>query len=542
MNFPALDLALARPKSFYELGEYLRERGPEILQAAQDPTNLMLGGTAVAGGLTAALGAPKLAAWCWRLLHQALYADPGGVLLGTTKGKWGVARPVYLSLADRLMHLQVVAPTGGAKTSLFEWIFCQDLKSDLTTISVENVGDFGTRAASRALFTGKPVYLFDPTVKNTLKWNPLAGEPEEAAERAVSTFSSSAKSGSEEFFKTFNGSLFRHTIIALHAYGRRVGRSIHMGDVWEFLNDRTFRNEVLDASSSRDGKEGVRVTAEGLPRKTRKWFENRYFKEWTHRQREEFTAGLFGAIDELLGRSVVERALCPEDDETTLDLDETVSSGGFVFLSVPQGLLGETSARTLSTWLIMSLMQAIRRRGEGGRPISLFIDEAHSMLGHASSDAAREFTGFTTHARHHNTILQLSYQSFSLLPLELRFSLDSNARNRMIAGGLGPRDAAEARAIMGSVEEEVTDRRRTYRGLLSAPGGYSVGTREMERPRLSEEEIRGIPRGYWNLARVKNGRDQEPILVRAGRAPRLPVEFKPERALVAGREGDGAVA
>jgi hypothetical protein len=45
---------------------------------------------------------------------------------------------------------------------------------------------------------------------------------------------------------------------ALVAYGRRVGRQIHMGDVWGFLNDRSFRNEVLDASSSRDGKEGVR--------------------------------------------------------------------------------------------------------------------------------------------------------------------------------------------------------------------------------------------------------------------------------------------
>jgi hypothetical protein len=279
-----------------------------------------------------------------------------------------------------------------------------------------------------------------------------------------------------------------------------------------------------------------------VPRKTRKWFENRYFKEWTHRQREEFTAGLFGAIDELLGRSVVERALCPEGDEPALDLDEAISSGGFVFLSVPQGLLGETSTRTLSTWLIMSLMQAIRRRGEGGRPISLFIDEAHSMLGHASSDAAREFTGFTTHARHHNTILQLSYQSFSLLPLELRYSLDSNARNRMIAGGLGPRDAMEARAIMGSAEQEATDRRRTYRGLLTAPDGYSVGTREVERPLLSEEEVRGIPRGYWNLRRVKDGRDREPILVKAGRAPRLPNRFDPERTLVAEREGEEAVS
>jgi hypothetical protein len=222
LNLAAPHLALARSNRFYELGESLRERGPEILQAAQDPANLLPGGAALAGGLAAALAAPKLAGGGWSLLHKALYADPGGVLLGTTKGRWGVTRPVYLSLADRLMHLQVVAPTGGAKISLFEWIFCQDLKSDLTTISIENVGDFGTGAVSRALLAGKPVYLFDPTVKNTLKWNLLAGEPEEAAERAVSTFSSSAKSGSEEFFKTFNGSLFRHTIVALHAYGRRV--------------------------------------------------------------------------------------------------------------------------------------------------------------------------------------------------------------------------------------------------------------------------------------------------------------------------------
>ena len=106
MNLPAPHLALARSDRFYELGESLRERGPEILQAAQDPANLLLGGTALAGGLAAALAAPKLAGGCWSLLHKALYADPGGVLLGTTKGRWGVTRPVYLSLADRLMHLQ----------------------------------------------------------------------------------------------------------------------------------------------------------------------------------------------------------------------------------------------------------------------------------------------------------------------------------------------------------------------------------------------------------------------------------------------------
>jgi hypothetical protein len=49
LNLAAAHLALARSDRFYELGEYLRERGPEILQAAQDPANLMLGGTALAG-------------------------------------------------------------------------------------------------------------------------------------------------------------------------------------------------------------------------------------------------------------------------------------------------------------------------------------------------------------------------------------------------------------------------------------------------------------------------------------------------------------
>jgi hypothetical protein len=84
---------------------------------------------------------------------------------------------------------------------------------------------------------------------------------------------------------------------------------------------------------------------------------------------------------------------------------------------------------------------------------------------------------------------------------------------------------------MGYSEEEVTDRRRTYRGLFSVPGSYSVGTREMERPTLSEGEVRLLKRGRWYLRRVKNGNDQPPILVKAGRAPKPVAEFDPERVV-----------
>ena len=522
---------LQSQNGYYEFGRYLKEHGPQLIHSAQDPTNLALGGAALLGTAAAAFTAPKLVGPILGLKGRALSAQPGDVLLGHTTGRWGITYPVWLLLPDRLMHKQLVAPTGAAKTTFFEYIHYQDLLNGLTTLCIENAGDFGIKAMSRAMILGKPVYLVDPTVRNTLRWNPLEGEAEEVAERAVDSFTSSAASGDKEFFKGLNGTLLRHTILAVKSYGARHGFEANMGDVYDFLLDHSYRTRVLDISSADDKKEPTRVTAPYLPRKTRLWFENKYLRDWGQR-REEYTMNLFNAIDALLGRSIVERVLCPGENEETINLDEAINSGGFILLSVPRGTVGEVQTRTLSTWLMMGVMQAIRRRGEGGRPISYFIDEAHSMLGHASSDAAAAFAGFLPEARHYHTIIQLSYQSFSQLPRDLKNVLDSNARSKLIGGGHSGQDAQEGQKIMGSTEEQVTDRRHTFRGLLSTPGSYSVGTREMLRPVMSEEEFRTRPRGHWNARLIKNGADQHPIVLRAGRAPALKATFEPERITV----------
>lgn len=528
--------ALQDPNQFTRLGRQIRENAPEIMQAAQDPANLTLFGLGAAGLGLGALAAPTVAGRAYGGAHRALFAEPGSVRLGWRRTPRGLSLPVDLSLVDRLMHHQFVAPTGGAKSSFFEWIFHQDLSSGLpTTLCIENAGDFGQKAMTRALLLGRPVYLLDPTVPNALKWNPLAGEPEEVAQAAVDAFTASAASGKEEFFKGLNSELLHHTIIALKAWEKVRGVPVNMGHLRKALMQKEFFFKILDvsapASKEGEGKKKSRrlkVNAGALPEDTRIWFESKYLGDWTERTREEFTTGLRIAIGRLVARSAIKRLMSPGPGEQILDLDEAIDSGGFVYLSVPQDLVGDVQTRTISTWLLMGVIQAIRRRGRGGRPISVFIDEASALLGHASSDAATVFQNFNTLARHYNTILHLSFQSYALLPMELKSSLMTNARNKLIGGGLAGQDARDAKDIMGYTEEEITDARTTYRGLFGIPT-RSFGSRSLETANLTDAEIRQIPRGHWHLRRVKNGSDHPPILVKAGRAPKLPVVYRPER-------------
>lgn len=536
-----------RPEDFYELGRYLRENGPELIEAAQDPSNLLplAGAAALAGG--AALGAALAAGSLRTAVYRALRRQPGDVLLGYRRGRFGLSEPVFCSLRDRLLHWQIVAPTAQAKTTLLEFLARQDLRNGLTVLGMELLGDFRDKMLAQAFCLGVPIHYFDPTVPGSMKWNPLAGPTEQVAETAVSTFVSAAESGKEQFFKNFNAMVLRYSVKAVSLWAHSAeDREPTMADLRRFLRSPSFRKRVLGireasaskgratekdgkatSGSSRKGKgERVRVRAAYLDENTRSYFEEEFYSEYTPRQRGEFTSGLKATIEGLLGLSMVEEALTPKEGEPVLTFDEgTLSCGGLVMVCLPQGLVGDQSAQVVASWMMMDFMQAARRRVKGGPPVSAFFDEVHNLLGHQNTELAIKYANFITGARHVHVVCHLSYQSFSLVPWQLMSTLGSNARNKLISGGLDYRDAKEAMAMMGSVEEEVRDERRTFKGLFAEPGSYSVGKREMERPEISEHEQRYVPRGSWWCHRTINGLQQRPHLLRARRAPRPPVRF-----------------
>jgi hypothetical protein len=535
--------SLARDASgdrFYDLGVRLRESGPEILAAAQDPATWALGTAAVCALGAGLAGAHSGSGPLLALGHRALFRRPGEVLVGHRPVRPFGRVPLYIPLADRFTGLQMVAPMGQAKTSTFEWFAYQDLVSGLSVLVIETEGDLGEKLLPLAFWLGVPIRYFTYAGAGcAMKWNPLAGDKVEAAERAVTAFQSAAASGDEKFFENFNSMFLRHSVLAVCCHAEREGREATMADLDRFVQNEHFRRRVLGVERDARG-DRFTVNAKNLPRRTKGYWEDLYYGQYGKRERTQFVAGLHAVMDALLAQEIVEVALAPEEGEPVLDLAAALRSPGLTLVSVPQGVAPATS-RMLSTWVMEYARQEILARGDGGHPASFYLDEVHSMLGHAQSDAALAFSSLVPQSRRRHVIFNFAYQSFSLLPSPLKEVLVSNARNKLISGGLQGEDAEEAIRLLGQTEEEVRDYRRTYRGLFSGTNTFSVGRRRQNVPRVSEEELVYQPRGWWSCSRVRRGRQQRPVPVRSGRAPQPPAAYREAfAALLDAREGEAA--
>ena len=512
---------------FYDLGANIKESWPEILATAQDPAT-WAAGTAGIFGLGAALaGVHAGSGPALNLGHRALFRQPGEILIGYRRTKPIGRAPVYLPLGDRFTGLQMVSPMGGGKTSTFAWFAYQDLLNLLSVLVIEVEGNLGAKLLPLALWLGVPIRYFTYAGNNAgaaMKWNPLAGDKVKAAERAVTAFQSAAASGDEKFFENFNSMFLRHSVLAVCCYAEREGREATMADLDKFAVDEHFRRHVLLVELN-ESENGLSVNAKNLPRRTRAYWEKLYYGQYGKRERTQFVAGLHAVIDALLAQDIVEVALTPKEGEPVLDLGEAIGSPGLTLISIPQGVAPATS-RMLSSWVMEYARQEILGRGDGGYPVSFYLDEVHSMLGHAHSEAAQGFTDLVPQSRRRHVIFNFGYQSFSLLPETLHSVLVSNARNKLLSGGLVGEDAQMALGLLGYTEEEVRDYRRTWRGLF---GGYSntfsEGRRRQTSPRVSEEELVYQRRGDWIFSRIKRGGQQVPMPVHTGRAPAPPPAY-----------------
>jgi hypothetical protein len=529
-DVPALVPENPLEKPLRELVEWGRESLPELLPYATDPMYIGIGAAAILGTLAVGTIGTNLAlthgARALNTLGHKLDRRPGVIAVGRRVDGGRVTRAakplVSLSFADRCMHVQIVAPTRQGKTSLIlPWIE-QDLRHHHTVIIIQTGGDLGSRALALADALGMPVHYLNPADGATEKWNPLVGAgstPADLAEQATATLEAISASNNVYYEKT-NTVILRKMVLAAHAYARANGVEPDLAIIWRWLESEERLMEDLRVQAHGGGSFSVEL--ETLDDKTRGWLANKYLR-LTPKDREDRTAGLYNVLDDMLGRDVVEDVLTPGPDDATIDVKAASQGGGLILCDIPAADVGDVPSMTLATWFLMRVMQDLEKR-KVRHPVCLYLDEMQLILGRANSRAAQRFERWITGIGKYGVAVHVAYQGFSQLSEPLQDVLENNATHKFFSGRLGDKDAKIAQKIIGSTEVEVEDVRHTkgYGGH----GSYSVGTRNMLRPRKTIDEIKKLPRPRWHLQTATDGNLLDPMVVEALPVPE-PASTKP---------------
>ena len=504
----------------YELGVKLREHGPELIHSAQDPANLMLGAGALAGtALTGGLGI-RLGTATTRAARSALVARPGEIKLGTKREKFShrlTEPPVKLRWEDRCKGgVQLVGPTGQGKTTLLMRMILEDLLQGHTIVLIEADGDLGLRVFEYAvkLRVRDRLFYFDPTMSGAEKWNPLSGDPERVVRQAVDTVASVSRS--HEFYADFNEDVMRHITALACACAHHVGREATVELLLALLTDFDGLAELLALQTNATGN--TKVRAPFVTGDLRIWLEQEFLR-WSQKVQREYLIGLRNILRKLLANQRVSDALTPEAGEPTIDISEALNSGGIIIFRAPSSELGKAASQTLLTWALQRIQQETMARGELRRPVCVYLDEAHAVLGGHDTPAAESYSDWFVQSRKFAVAPHLGYQSFFQLPEQLRRVLDGSARNKLILGGMYGDDALHAQKLLGHTVRQREEIREVSSGRLMTPPRRQKVSRSVEEPYYSLSQIETLPQGRCFFRGVRGGYQFPPVVVRVKEPP-----------------------
>jgi hypothetical protein len=351
------------------------------------------------------LGAAALAALAWGLARRR--PRGGRARLGQGFLGW----PVALATRDRFLHLHVMGPTGCGKSSSVLWpLIRQDLESGHGVALIEPKGDLARTVRAYALALGRTVVYWDPWLPDCPRFNPLAGDAAEAAEGLAWALDQLAEAG-HPFYAALSRVQLMYAVMALK---EAHGEATDLAMVLRFLTEAGFREETLLAVRDPAIRAYFSEQLGGLAERT------------AHEQRQ----GLIHRLQLLLVNPRIRRCLGAPAD---FGSDDVLRRGYVLIAPLSLAHFGQ-SAAAVGTLLWHQLAQAAYRRGSG-LPFFLYLDEFHQYVTPDVGD-------FLALARGYNVGLVLAHQDLGQLTPQLAQGVLANARQRLIFGGLPPKDVA----------------------------------------------------------------------------------------------------
>ncbi|WP_433476538.1 helicase HerA domain-containing protein [Spirillospora sp. CA-142024] len=341
-------------------------------------------------------------------------SGPGIRILGDSDA--GAPRPVGVTVAGARQHLHVLGQTGVGKSTFLANLILSDAAAGRGALVIDPKGDLVAdimqRLPERAI---DKTVVFDPAAPGRPpSLNVLAGhDPAFAAESVVTTF--------RRCFTAAWGprldDLLRSACLTLT---RVNGTRATLGDIPKLLIDTAYRTRLT-----------ARLTDELLS-----GFWDSY-DELTPAARASTISPVMNKLRAVLLRPFVRDTL--SGGTSTVDLADTLASGGLILARLPKGVLGEDAVRLFGSLLLAHTWQAITPRatqGEHDRPdAAAYIDEAHNFLNLPGS-----ISDILAEARAYRFSLTLAHQHLSQLPKDLREAVSADARNKIYFAA-SPEDA-----------------------------------------------------------------------------------------------------
>lgn len=522
------------PLWYADAQNYISNVAENPLMAAPPLLGLAAVGTVIAGTPPALYHAKK-----------NLTSEPHDLVVGQREQKFydWFSMPVWIKWSDRCHHTQLIGPPGTGKTTvLIPWII-QDLRAGRTVVIVQIYGDLAGSAREYGEAIGAEVLEFNVSKPGKLKLNPLVGEnTEDVAERAASAVRGAVSN--HPHYETIAEDVTRNIVTLVRRYAAHKGYAENDADISlinTLLNDRALLEKVLDVKRPLDdnGKATgeIKVNAPWLDYFVCTWFEQEYLK-WSEQtlQNNLSEVGMF--FRRLVNRTPVREAMCPRPGDATLDLfgelrksadrsksdsskskdarnandgDEAASRGQLIIINAPTDpdAAGAQPARYIAYWALKIIQDATMMRGKGDHPLAVYLDELPTLLGHGHGAEVKAFIDWLANVRKCNVAVVVAYQYYDQVPDEVAKSLDANARNKIIKGGISDEDIRKVMRL--TTDEQQVESETLSHTALGPDHVSSRNRRKQEKATFTYRDIKGMGRSECIWMPTRNGKDRDPI-------------------------------
>lgn len=345
-----------------------------------------------------------------RPLPPAVDIPEAGYVIGQATYP-GSARPIALAERDRDLHLSITGPTGSGKSNLLQHLIEHDMRNGRGCIVVDVGGNLVTDCLKRVPDERiEDVVLIDPSdTAHPVGLNLLATDyaaKELVSDQVTQTFHLLF----EAFWGPRSDDLLRASLLTLMR-----DPTMTLVELVPLLTKEPFRQRFM--TLVQDDPVGLAPF----------WA---MYKALRPNEQAQVISPLMNKLRQILLRPMVMN--CVGQSRPRLDLGEAVNTGKLVFVRLPEGQLGDEASSLLASLLVSRVWSIAQARVslpyEERHPTTLYLDEAHRMVGSAIS-----LDNMFAQARATRLSMVVATQHLTQWqPTELRQAVLSNARSKVV--------------------------------------------------------------------------------------------------------------